>query len=104
LSFLYKKYAINYIKQINKISFCNHILSIFDEKQILDAYLESDKKFLKKHYKFIEELTEKYTHEFKWKKNQLLIIDNNRFMHGRRAIKINERRDIINIQTLISNF
>ena len=47
LSFLYKKYAINYIKQINKISFCNHILSIFDEKQILDAYFESDKKFLK---------------------------------------------------------
>tara|TARA_A100001015_G_scaffold269533_1_gene321294 strand:+ start:5985 stop:6845 length:861 start_codon:yes stop_codon:yes gene_type:complete len=104
LSFLYKKYAINYIKQINKISFCNHILSIFDEKQILEAYIESDKKFLKNHYKFIEELTEKFTYEFKWKKNLLLIIDNNRFMHGRRAIKKNEKRDIINIQTLISNF
>jgi alpha-ketoglutarate-dependent taurine dioxygenase len=104
LSFFYKKYAINNIRYINRISFCNHILSIFDEKQILDAYMDSDKKFLKNNYKFLEDLTEKFTYEFKWKKNQLLIIDNERFMHGRRAIKKNEKRDIINIQTLISNF
>ena len=104
LSFLYKKYAINNIKKINKISFCNHILSIFDEKQIIEAYIDSDKKFLKNNYKLIEDIAEKFTHEFKWKKNKLLIIDNQRFMHGRRVIKKNEKRDIINIQTLISNF
>jgi len=104
LSFFFKKYAVNNVKQINKMSFCNHILSIYDEKQILDSYIDSDKEFPKKIYKLIEDLTEKYTYEFKWKKNQLLIIDNLRFMHGRRAIKNDEKRDIINIQTLISNF
>ena len=32
------------------------------------------------------------------------MINNQRFMHGRRRIEKNEIRDIINIQTLQSNF
>lgn len=104
ISYKYKNYAVNNIKILNKISFCNHILSLFDEKQILNAYFQSDKNFLKENYKYIKSLTDKFTYEFHWKKNQLLMIDNKRFMHGRRAIKKDEKRDIVNIQTLISNF
>ena len=32
------------------------------------------------------------------------MLDNRRFMHGRTAILENEKREIINIQTLKSNF
>ena len=37
------------------------------------------------------------------KKNDLIMIDNHRFMHGREKILNTEKRDIINIQTLSSN-
>ena len=37
------------------------------------------------------------------KKNDLLMIDNQRLMHGRNKIMKNEIREILNIQTLVSN-
>ena len=40
-----------------------------------------------------------------WKRNDLVMIDNLRFMHGRRKInKANNNRDIVTVQTMISNF
>ena len=104
LDFEYIKYAINLNKYHNKISFCNHILSIPDEDQIINAKFLSNKKISKKFLNLIKKLTSKYTYDHNWKKNQLIMIDNMRFMHGRRAIKKNETRKIINIQTLNSNF
>lgn len=104
LDFEYIKYMVNLNKYHNKISFCNHILSIPDEDQIIGAKFFSNKKISQTFLNIIKKLTSKYTYEHYWKKNQLIMIDNLRFMHGRRAIKKNETRKIINIQTLHSNF
>lgn len=104
LDFEFVKFLINFNKFHNKISFCNHILSIPDEDQILGAKFLSNKKISKKFIRIVKNLTSKYTYEHFWKKNQLIMLDNNRFMHGRRAIKKNEKRKIINVQTLYSNF
>ena len=104
LDFEYIKYMVNLNKYHNKISFCNHILSIPDEDQIIGARFFSNKKISKTFLNIIKKLTSKYTYEHYWKKNQLIMIDNLRFMHGRRAIKKSETRKIINIQTLHSNF
>ena len=104
LEFEYIKHAVNLNKFHNKISFCNHILSIPDEDQIISAKFLSNKKISRKFLSIINKLTSKYTYEHYWKKTQLIMIDNMRFMHGRRAIKKNEIRKIINIQTLNSNF
>ena len=38
------------------------------------------------------------------KKNDLIMLDNKRFMHGRRAYSKDEKREIVNIQTLKANF
>ena len=44
------------------------------------------------------------TYDHKWKKGDLVMIDNKRFMHGRRGYDKNEPRDIVNIQTGKANF
>ena len=42
--------------------------------------------------------------DISWNNKDLCMINNQRFMHGRRKIDKNEERDIINIQTLKSSF
>ena len=63
------------------------------------------KKINKEDYNYITALAYEITEEITWKKNDLIMIDNLRFMHGRRKInKKNKSRDIVTIQTMISNF
>jgi len=44
------------------------------------------------------------THDHKWKKDDLVMIDNRRFMHGRREFNKNEKRQVAIAQTLRTNF
>jgi len=39
-----------------------------------------------------------------WEKNDLIMIDNKRFMHGRRAIVKDDPRDIVIIQSQYASF
>ena len=55
-------------------------------------------------YKEIKKITSEIKYEVKWKKNDVCMIDNKRFMHGRSKILKSEKREIINIQTLYANF
>ena len=50
------------------------------------------------------EFYELRTYEIKWGKNDLVMVDNKRFMHGRRAYKKNSPRDIVVIQTSKASF
>lgn len=104
LNFEFTKYAINYDSETKKISFCNHILSVNDEDQIKSCNFFSKKKFNKTLIQTIKNITNNYTYDHKWQNNQLIILNNKRFLHGRRAISVGEKRDIVNIQTLVSNF
>ena len=52
----------------------------------------------------IKKVTNESTIDINWKNEDLIMIDNKRFMHGRRKINKEEKRDIINIQPLKSNF
>ena len=52
----------------------------------------------------VKRVTDESTIDINWKNNDFIMINNKRFMHGRRKINQSEKRDIINIQTLRSNF
>ena len=39
-----------------------------------------------------------------WKKNDLIMIDNKRIMHGRRAFQKGDKRDLVVVQSSLANF
>ena len=102
MKFKYKTYAVekNYFN--SKLYFCNHLLSVRDEQQI-NKVLCNNKPIPKEYFNDIEIKSKKITYSHKWKKNQILMIDNHRFMHGRNKILRNSKRDIVNVQTLVAN-
>ena len=52
----------------------------------------------------VEKKSSQTTYYHKWKYNDLIMIDNKRFMHGRNKLSKNEiGRKVLNMQTLISN-
>ena len=54
--------------------------------------------------KEVEEKSKIITYDLKWKKGDLAMIDNRRFMHGRRSFTDAVSRDIVNKQTATANF
>ncbi len=101
----YLKYVVNETRKPGVLSFCNHLLAVFGtDPQILSCKLLNGNRIPKKIYDEINKITKKLTIEFKWKKNDICMIDNQRFMHGRTKIITSEKREILNIQTLYSNF
>ena len=103
LTFKYKKFAVEKNYFSSKLFFCNHILSVKDEAQIKKATYKN-KPIPRKYFEEIKNISEKITYSHIWKKNQIFMIDNFRFMHGRNKISKNSKRDIINSQTLLANF
>ena len=52
----------------------------------------------------INDLADRLTYDHVWEKNDLLMIDNKRFMHGRRAFDKGIERDIVIVQTERASF
>jgi len=52
----------------------------------------------------IKSKSSELTYDHKWKKGDLVMIDNKRFMHGRRQYNKNDKRQIAIAQTLRANF
>ena len=52
----------------------------------------------------IKSKSSELTYEHKWKQGDLVMIDNKRFMHGRRQYNKNDKRQIAIAQTLRANF
>ena len=90
---------------VTELVFANHLLSVKDEDQIEKVFYGNNKKIQKK------KIFKRYNRDFKkinllsqMEKNQVIMIDNYRFMHGRNKINGKSKREIINSQTLITNF
>ena len=106
LEFDFIKFAVEKSRIAKKLCFVNHLLiPLISEPQILERKFLNDKKLSKNEYTTIKNLAYAITKEISWEKNDLVMIDNMRFMHGRRKInKKNNSRDIVTIQTMHSNF
>lgn len=100
----FSTFAVNYDQTINRNCFCNHLLSVDYENQILKAKFVNGDVVDKNLLKEINKYAEPYIYEHKWSSNQMIMLDNFRFMHGRRKISDNKKRNLINIQSLRINF
>ena len=101
----YMNFALTKTRLINQLAFCNHLQAVFGtDPQIIKCTLLDGSKVPDLMYKEIKKITSEIKYEVKWKKNDVCMIDNKRFMHGRSKILKSEKREIINIQTLYANF
>ena len=96
------KFAITNSKYNNKIYLSSHILYKNTDPTIISMKLFNNKKVPKKIIEEIEKKSELITYYHKWKKKDVIMIDNKRLMHGRNKILKKDVREILNIQTLIS--
>ena len=105
INFKLKRYAVVKDKFNSELSFVNHLQIILNrDPQVKKIYLEKKNTKFKKIMKEVKKISNKYIIDISWNNRDLCMINNQRFMHGRRKINKNEKRDIINIQTLKSSF
>lgn len=101
-----ERYSISPLKDTKEYAFSNHLQIVLErDPQLLSWRINNKTKLPNKIQKELKKICEKNIYKIKWKKNDLCMIDNRRFMHGRTQINKNDKsRQILNIQTLISNF
>ena len=99
------RYAVVEMRKANKVSFSNHLQIILDrDPQVLGWNLENGSKIPDDIMSEVKEVSDRLIVNINWNDNELCMIDNKRMMHGRRAILENEKRDILNIQSLRASF
>ncbi|MDA9698800.1 TauD/TfdA family dioxygenase [Candidatus Pelagibacter sp.] len=105
VNFKLKRYAVVKDKYNSELSFVNHLQIILNrDPQVKKIYLEKKNAKFKKIMEEVKKISNEYIIDISWNNGDLCMINNQRFMHGRRKIHKNEERDIINIQTLKSSF
>lgn len=105
LNFTLNRFAVQEGRDTNQLCFANHLfVTLKSEPQILSRTLINGKKIPSKIIKEIKLKAKKLTYLHKWNTGDFLMIDNKRFMHGRNAYDKNDKRDIVNIQSLKANF
>ena len=98
--------AANKGRFLNKLSFTNHVLhqKPYIDKTIVKWGTVFNKKIPKSILKEVEKKAENLTYYHQWKRFDLIMLDNRRFMHARNFFSKKDRRQILNTQTLESNF
>lgn len=100
-----QKFAVHEGRSSNQLCFANHLfVKLNSEPQLIKRSMISGKKIPNHIIKEINYKAKTLTYEHAWKKGDLLMIDNKRFMHGRRAYQKEDRRDIVIVQTAKANF
>ncbi len=103
LNYKHIKFAIHKNKYNDKIYLSSHILYKDTDPTIKYMKLLGGKKIPSKMLDEIRLKSEEILYYHKWKKKDLIMLDNKKFMHGRNKVVKNDNRKILNIQTLVSN-
>jgi alpha-ketoglutarate-dependent taurine dioxygenase len=106
ISFIQKRYAVNKVENLNKLSFANHLQIILSRDPQLKKWLVAGKNKIPKNIlDDVKKVCKFETSNIEWKKKDLCMINNKRFMHGRTKIEGKDKtiRKIVNLQTLVSN-
>ena len=91
----------------DSLSFSNHLLAeLVKDPQIKNKFMlvSNGEKVPTKYIVEIQLKSSELTYDHMWTKNDLLMIDNKRFMHGRRAFEKGVKRDIVIIQSQRASF
>jgi len=97
------RYAVNHSRLNEKLCFANHLLAA-GERQIRLVKMGDGSAVPVEALREIELISQKLTFDLKWQSRDLLMIDNIRFMHGRRAYPSAVKRDIVQVQTHRASF
>ena len=105
IEFDFINFAVNESRLKDQLCFSNHLLvTLKSEPQLKGRKMLFSKSIPKKVINEVNKKAEEITYRIKWEKNDLVMIDNKRFLHGRDSVKKNDRRDIVVMQSLIANF
>lgn len=86
-----------------QLCFCNHLLADY-EPEILKRSSIDGSEVSAAIVEEIKAVCERLTHEIAWQAGDILMLDNRRFMHGRRAYNEGDPRDIVIVQTAKAAF
>ena len=88
----------------NKMCFSNHTLYEDTDPTIIEWGTINGNKIPQNILDETNKKSKEITFDMSWKKNDLIMIDNKRFMHGRRAFKKDDKRDLVVVQSSLANF
>jgi len=98
------RFAVHPSRLPNKMCFSNHILYRDTDPNILEWGTIDGNKISQNILDEVKEKSKELTYDLDWKKNDFVMLDNKRFIHGRRAFKKSDKRDIMIVETSTANF
>ena len=93
------RFAVHPSRLPNKMCFSNHILYRDTDPNILEWGTIDGNKISQNILDEVKEKSKELTYDLDWKKNDFVMLDNKRFIHGRRAFKKSDKRDIMIVET-----
>ncbi len=98
------RFAAEPSRILDKMCFSNHTLYKNTDSTIIKWGTIDGKKIPTDILDETTKKSEEITYDLNWKRNDLLMLDNKRFMHGRRGFDKKEKRDLVVIQSSLANF
>ena len=98
------RFAVHPSRLPNKMCFSNHVLYRDTDPNILEWGTIDGNKIPQNVLDEVKEKSKELTYDLDWKKNDFVMLDNKRFIHGRRAFKKSDKRDIMTVESSSANF
>ena len=98
------RFAVHPSRLPNKMCFSNHVLYRDTDPNILEWGTVDGNKIPQNVLDEVKEKSKELTYDLDWKKKDLIMLDNMRFTHGRRAFKKSDKRDIMTVESSSANF
>ena len=100
-----QRFAVNQGRMSEHLCFANHLfVTLNSEPQLVKRTTVDGKEIPENILNEIKSKATELTYEHKWRKGDFIMIDNKRFMHGRRAFKKKDPRDIVIVQSAKASF
>ena len=99
------RYAVQEGRSSKDLCFANHLLvSLESEPQLISRTMADGQEIPKKILEEIKQKADDLTYEHSWEKGDFLMVDNLRFLHGRRAYYKDDPRELFVIQSERASF
>ncbi len=105
LHLVQKRYAVQESRISGQFAFANHLfIHLNSEPQLLSRELSNNRQIPDSIFDEIISKAKSYTYNHIWQKNDFVMLDNRRFMHGRKSLVKDDPRDIVIIQSQRASF
>ncbi len=99
------RYAVQEGRSSKNLCFTNHLfVSLESEPQLISRTMTDGQEIPKKILEEIKQKADDLTYEHSWEKGDFLMVDNLRFLHGRRAYDKDDPRELFLIQSERASF